>query len=408
MPHILAALTLIFTLFLRAFAAPALQTPPPTQQELETAARAFVDQLTAGDYTAASATFDPTMAAAVPPARLQAIWEDMLQRYGPLQAVEEAQVSQVNEYTAVNLKTRFERASVNVRVVYNQSGQVSGFFQTPLELTGRPSTAVVIGLGFAAAFILLLPVALAIFTRRKWGVSWKYFFLGAGIFVLFQVFTRIPIISIIEASYGAQLRATPGALMAWLVVLSFTAGLFEEVGRYIGYRWLMPKDPKTWAVGVMYGLGHGGIEAILLAGLSVLSSLLLLLFWPQISGLLPAAQLGPVAMQIAPLLNAPAWLPLLSAWERLCAITLHVALSLLVLQVFRRGKLGWLWLSIGVHGMANLLVIGLPILLGLPTESAQWVSMGLLGLVGLGALVLIWRLRDRDEIKSGEINTENT
>lgn len=391
--YILSALTLIISLLAGAFAAPAVQTPP-THQEVETAARAFLDQLQSGDYAGAAAGFDATMAAAVPPAQLQAIWEDMLERYGPMQAVEQVEVVDVNEFTAANLKTRFEKAVVNVRVVYNRAGQVSGFFQYPLEVTGTPSAWFLAALGFAAVFIILLPIVLAAFARRRLGVSWKYFFLGVGIFLLFQLFTRIPIISIIEATYGAQLRATQGMLVAWIFVLSLTAGLFEETGRYIGYRWLMPKDPKTWPVGVMYGLGHGGIEAIALAGLSALSGLALALFWPQLQGALTPAQIGPVAMQMASMVDAPAYLPLMSAWERLCAVALHVALSLTVLQVFRRGRLGWLWLAIAAHTAANFVIIGLPLLFGMPAETTRWVQMALLGLVGLAALAAIFRLRE--------------
>lgn len=394
MTHIFTSLYLILSLFVQGIIAPLAQTPP-TQAELEAAARAFIDQLAAGQYDAAATSFDSTMLAAVPPDRLMTIWVEMGSQYGTLQSVGAAEIAESGEYTAVNVLTTFERATVNLRVVFNRQGQISGFFQYPVDLIGSPSPLLLGGLVLAALLLLLGPIALGWLARRKLGVPWRVFWLGAGIFILFQIFLRIPIVNLVQTALGARLQASTGIMLLWIAALSFSAGLVEEVGRYVGYRWLLPNDAKTWKLGVMYGLGHGGIEAILLAGFSSLSSLALLLFWPQITGMLPAMQRAPLAMQLAPLMDASAWtLPLASIWERMCAMTLHVSLSLLVLQVFRRGKAAWLWIAVLVHGMANLVVIGLPILLGTSGQTTILLSSGLLLLVAIAAATTIWRLRD--------------
>jgi uncharacterized membrane protein YhfC len=394
MTTFLTSLTLIVSLFFQGIILPLAQTPP-TQAELEAAARAFINQLASGDYQAATASFDDTMRSGLPPERLKGIWTEMAQQYGALQNIGEAQIAETGEYTAVNITTNFERAQVNLRVVYNQQGQISGFFQYPLDLIGKPSGGLLVGLALAALLLLLGPLALGWLARRKLGVPWRVFFIGAGIFILFQIFLRIPLVNLVQASLGTRLQASTGIMLAWIAVLSLTAGLVEEIGRYIGYRWLLTNDAKTWKLGVMYGLGHGGIEAILLAGFSALSSLVLMVFWPQIAGMLPAVQRAPIAMQLAPLLDASAWtLPLASIWERMCAMTLHVALSLLVLQVFRRGKVGWLWAAVGAHTLANLVVIGLPLVLGISGQASILLSSGLLLLVGVAAAAVIYRLRE--------------
>src|SRR5215213_3278212 len=120
----------------------------------------------------------------------------------------------------------------------------------------------------AMVFDILYPLALGLFAWRRLGIGWRYFGYGALIFVLFQLVSRVPITLGIQALIVPQLQASRAALIAWIAISALTAGLFEEIGRYVGYRWLMKRDPKTWAKGVMYGLGHGGIESMLLiAGL---------------------------------------------------------------------------------------------------------------------------------------------
>src|SRR5512135_27806 len=84
-----------------------------------------------------------------------------------------------------------------------------------------------------------------------------------------HIFLRVSLNSIVLASL---LRTSTAFLWTWLVILALTAGIFEEVGRYLGYRIFMRREEKTWNKGVMYGLGHGGLEsAVLIGGLLLLS-----------------------------------------------------------------------------------------------------------------------------------------
>src|SRR5262245_54308121 len=98
----------------------------------------------------------------------------------------------------------------------------------------------------------------------------------------------------------------------------------------------------------MYGLGHGGLESMLLVAGLTLVGLINLLILPSVIGTIQPEQRGLVEQQLAAVLEQPDWLPLVGAWERLWSIAFHVALSVVVLQVFRRG-IGWLWLAVLVH-----------------------------------------------------------
>src|SRR5690625_2683858 len=62
---------------------------------------------------------------------------------------------------------------------------------------------------------------------------------------------------------------------AWVLVPygALMAGVFEEVGRYIMMRFALKKY-RDWQDGLAFGIGHGGIESILILGLSNLTMII--------------------------------------------------------------------------------------------------------------------------------------
>ena len=56
-------------------------------------------------------------------------------------------------------------------------------------------------------------------------------------------------------------------------ILAFTAGLFEETGRWIFLRFLC-RNHSSWLHGLSFGLGHGGIEAVWVLSLGILPAFL--------------------------------------------------------------------------------------------------------------------------------------
>jgi uncharacterized membrane protein YhfC len=379
--HLLLTIALTLTIF-------NAQTPDPEQDALN-----LLELMRQRSFEGAWDHFDPVMASRLPPSSLRAVWNENLTSFGEFQQVVDTRVQAVGEYTAVNIRAQFETALVNVRVVYNQSGQVAGLFLYPLEVTKQISPLFTGWLMFSALFAILFPIGLAAEARRRWGVSWKYFFYGVGVFALFQLFTRLPIVATMQGVLGPYLNANHVLLFLWLAALSISAGLFEEFGRYVGFRWMMAKDPKTWAVAVMFGLGHGGFESMVLVGINNLAGTALIFTYPVLANLLPTQEMGLILRQVASYAAAPSWLPLLAAWERLWTIFFHVALAVLVLQVFRGGGLRWLWLAITLHAAGNLLVVGLPLLLEMERQAQYLFSSVLVSALGLLALWIIHHFR---------------
>ncbi len=251
----------------------------------------------------------------------------------------------------------------------------------------------------ATVFVVVLPFLLGSIAHKKLAVSWRYFWSGALVMLVSQPLTRVPLIAVLQNTVLAPLlRTSITFTWIWVAIQAVTAGLFEEGGRYIGYRLFMRREAKTWAKAVMYGLGHEGLEAVLLGGgLQIVLPLLSIAVLSAIDlHTLPEASRQAAIQQIASINALPAWSPLLVAWGRLWSFPLQVALSVMVLQVFRRHQRRWFFLAILFHSLIDLLTLALPQASG-QSIALPLVLNGMLGVAGLLGVWIIWRLREPAE-----------
>ena len=186
----------------------------------------------------------------------------------------------------------------------------------------------------SGAIEILLPLALGLYFTRRFGTSWKSWFVGALMFLVSLV--RLPVNNyVINVITSGEITYTT-YLMIYFVA-SFTAGLFEETARYIGLRYLIKK--KDYGEGVTYGAGHGGIESILLVGINVLTMGFILLTNPES---IPETQLYSITMM-------PWYLPLVGAYERVISIAIHISLSVMVLETIRTKNLKYYLIAVVTH-----------------------------------------------------------
>ncbi len=248
----------------------------------------------------------------------------------------------------------------------------------------------------AIAAMIGMPVVAGIIVRRTLAIGWGYFGYGALVFFVSQMLLRIPLLAGLQAVLAPRLQPSSLTALLFGAFLAITAGLFEGVGRYAGYRWLMRNEQKTWAKGIMYGLGHGGFESmVFVAGLAIVQLITLLsLTTDQVAALPPEAQ-AQLTAQLGQITEMPAWLLLAGVWERLWAIIFHVAMSVVVLQVFRRGSLRWLGYAILLHALIDFIVPTVVPQLRLALIPSLLLSEGIMMLFGSVGLWLIWTLRDQ-------------
>jgi uncharacterized membrane protein YhfC len=211
-----------------------------------------------------------------------------------------------------------------------------------------------------ALLMIVLPILLGVFLARRLGLKWGLYFVGAATFIASQV-VHLPLNAGLTALFANNVLPAPPA--AWklpfnAVVLGLTAGLCEEIARYLVYRhWI--KSARTWREALMFGAGHGGIEAIVfgaLAGLTFVN--MVVLRDMDVATLpIPADQQALAAKQIAAYWAAPWYASLLGAVERAFTLSFHVSAAAMVLQTFRRNNLLWLGAAILWHAAADAAVV---------------------------------------------------
>lgn len=218
-----------------------------------------------------------------------------------------------------------------------------------------------IALDVGAAFVVAWAV------QRRWGGSWRAFWIGMLFFGMCQL-AELPLAT------GLALLGQYATLPSWAggLVVGLIAGVFEETTRYLAMRFTgTMRRHRTWSAGMLYGAGHGGLENVMVgAGVALLALLTLL----------PAAYL-PEAVQ--PFLAARPWYDhLFGGLSRVMALTLQIGLTLLVLQVFAQGKLRYLWIAMVWHAWIDFTIVGLSL-------EVEWLPMALLALYTLISLGII-------------------
>lgn len=230
--------------------------------------------------------------------------------------------------------------------------------------------------------MILLPILLWIYFTRKFALSWRLVLAGALTFVAAQVL-HIPLV----AALGSSLQNSP--LVVNAIVLGLLAGIFEETARYILFRYIL-KNAKTWKEGILVGLGHGGVEALLLGILSAVTFATMIGYRSiDLSTVpsIPADQLELARQQVDAYWSAPWYVALLGFVERLFAICLHLSFSVMVLYsvVYRRPL--WFWLALLWHAVVDVVAVYVG------QEVGMLEVEGFVALFALISLWIVFRLR---------------
>ncbi len=106
------------------------QEPAAVPDRVEVA-RSVVQALADRDFTAVVERFDSTMRQAMSRAQLAESWDALLGQVGAFDAQGEATSDRVQGFDRVTVAATFARGSIDLRVVFNRAGQVSGLWFTP-------------------------------------------------------------------------------------------------------------------------------------------------------------------------------------------------------------------------------------------------------------------------------------
>ncbi|HET7010391.1 MAG TPA: YhfC family glutamic-type intramembrane protease [Anaerolineales bacterium] len=255
----------------------------------------------------------------------------------------------------------------------------------------------------SALLMIALPLAVGIALSRRWSVRWGLALVGVASFLLSQA-GHLPFNSAVLNPLLARLGFGSGAVGGWPLALSalllgLSAGVFEEGARYLIYR-LWIRTARTYREAVVFGLGHGGAEAVILGVLSLIQHVYLFSIQGRdLSAIVPPNQLEAARAQLDLYWSMPAAISLLGSLERAFALVIQIALSVIVLQAFVR-RLGGLWFLAAVawHALVDAVAVYAGVVWGISAGSVTGAvaSEALVGLFALASLLILLRLRPHE------------
>jgi uncharacterized membrane protein YhfC len=213
------------------------------------------------------------------------------------------------------------------------------------------SNAAIAAMIFQVLFSLILFAGLIVFYKKKTGIYVKPLIVGAIGFIVFtQVLEKILHVIVI-------MNFPDYASHPWLFGLygGFAAGIFEELGRFILYTWLLKKF-LDYKGGLSFGIGWGGIEAVVLAFTMTLPNIIFAFlinngtFEAVMGASLASEQISLIKETI---INQGVSGYLLGSAERFFAVLMQIAFSLLVMTAVVKGKFSYVIYAILIHAIVD-------------------------------------------------------
>lgn len=259
------------------------------------------------------------------------------------------------------------------------------------------SASTIAGLIVCGLLCILIPIgAVIIFKMKNREVSLLGALWGALGFVVFALILE-------QILHAVMLPILKDTVVPYIIYGVLAAGIFEETGRFVVFKTLMRKNNSA-KDSLMYGLGHGGIESIAVAGTTMISYGIMAVIVNTagmdavlaMTGATDEATIA-IATQTLEALTAQTFgISLVAVFERLLAMTLHVSLSVWVFRAAKeKGKL-WLYpAAILAHAIADL-----PAVLGQKQIIPIWaiyVIMAILGVILVCITVKIYKSMKKKE-----------
>jgi len=198
-----------------------------------------------------------------------------------------------------------------------------------------------------------VPVALFFVVRKRYGKGILPVLVGGAGFILFATVLE-QILHMIVLRPGADgsiaLRERP---FLYMLYGALSAGVFEETARFVSFH-ILKKRCSGIGTALKHGIGHGGTEAVLLGGFSMISGIALAAMLNS-QGAEELSMLGPAVLaQAQSIAASPPAMFLVSGAERVFALGIQISLSVLVYYSVYKSRKLWLFpLAILLHALMD-------------------------------------------------------
>lgn len=211
-----------------------------------------------------------------------------------------------------------------------------------------------------AILLLAVPIVYCIVWRKKTKFSPKVLIAGMlGFMVSARILEMIPHMFCIVLDNPVS-RFINGNIVAYVLYGILMAGIFEECGRYVVFRFILKKH-TTSETCITYGIGHGGFEVLIISFAAIVNSLAIALLINSVGldAALPAMGVTESTMDaamasITPVYNFGSASAILTIFERIVVMGIHIALSVIVFYGVRAKKIAYLFLAIAAHAILDV------------------------------------------------------
>lgn len=204
---------------------------------------------------------------------------------------------------------------------------------------------------------VVLIVAWKMYTKR----SLVPFWVGVMVFIAFSRMLEMIPHSLFLLSSNPVSKAINGNVVLYVIYAATVAALFEETGRYLAFRFVLTKHPNK-ETAVTYGIGHGGIECILVLGVTYIQYYAYgqLINNGSMDKMLSAYKdssqsVDALNQLITNIKGVTKMTCYMADLERISAMMVQVALSILVFQaVYVAGKKYMYWVAVALHFLMDV------------------------------------------------------
>jgi len=203
-----------------------------------------------------------------------------------------------------------------------------------------------------------LPIGVAFWFKKKYHLPWRIFSYGALAYFLAQALVSILLTGLFSLIGSSSFALSDQSLTIVQIVISviFTA-VMGVIIRWLGMKYLNENlDNLKSAYGI--GIGFGGIESIMLVGIPLLATFIPMVRNMNIDPLTTTLEPEVIA-QIEELWRVSPIVPLAGSLERVAAFVLHITVTILILQIFKRQKTLWMAAAIGLEVFVTGVIVGL-------------------------------------------------
>lgn len=104
---------------------------PKSTGDLTARAKNYVESMARADFASVYKDFDKTMQSVLPAEKLAEAWTSLAAQVGSFKEQLAVRTEKIDAYDVVYVTCNFDRAKIDVKVVFNNAGQVAGLFFQP-------------------------------------------------------------------------------------------------------------------------------------------------------------------------------------------------------------------------------------------------------------------------------------